>query len=110
MRAAAAFAAILLLSGCTWMRGQLEPVPSVEPTPKPETVAKPHKIPKPAEAQPAAQPVATPTVAATPDYGARCREMADNRARDAKELGASAADQQKVRDDAYRSCTAKPVN
>jgi hypothetical protein len=108
MRAAAAFAAILLLSGCTWVRGQLEPIPTVEPSPKPEPAPKPpRKIAKPV---PAPEPQIAPAAVSTPDYTARCREMADNRARDAKELGVNPADQQKVHDDAYNSCMARPTN
>jgi hypothetical protein len=44
-----------------------------------------------------------------PDYSARCHAMADNRADDAKQLGADAADQAKMRNDTYRDCMAQSV-
>jgi hypothetical protein len=52
---------------------------------------------------------ATPTTPPPPDYNARCRAMAGNRADDAKQLGASPADLAKVQQDVYRDCMAQAV-
>jgi hypothetical protein len=43
------------------------------------------------------------------DYEARCHAMAANRADDAKQLGASQADQAKMQNDTYRDCIAGSV-
>ena len=116
MRLFAVLAAALLLSSCTWMRHELDfaPAPPLVVTPKPD--AKPPHRPRvdhpvvPVVAAPAAAaPVTAPAPVAAPDYGTRCRAMADNRADDAKQLGASAADQAKVQTDTYRDCMAQSV-
>jgi len=121
MRVVVVFAAALLLTGCTWIRQELEPAPSAAvapaatPTPKPDVV-KPHKtrVEKPTAPVETATPVAAPPPVAAappppPDYNTRCHEMADNRALDAKQLGASAADQAKIQGDTYRDCMAQTV-
>jgi outer membrane biosynthesis protein TonB len=117
MRAAAAITAALLLSGCSWVRHELpwtappEPpvAPAPVPIPKPEPPRparpRPHveHVPPPEQSQ--SQPQAEPS-AAPVDYEARCRAMAANRADDAKQLGASQADQAKMQSDTYRDCIA----
>jgi hypothetical protein len=115
MRFAVVFALALTLSGCTWVQRQIGPetvTPPPQtatppaPLPKPEPV-KPRRLSKPVPAQ--ASPAPQAPVAAPPDSVARCREMADNRADDAKELGVGDADRQRLRDDTYRNCMAQPV-
>ena len=112
MRLFAVLAAALLLSSCTWVRHELDsaPAPPLVVTPKPE--AKPPHRPRgdrvPVVAAPAAAAPAT-APAPPPDYSTRCRAMADNRADDAKQLGASAADQAKMQTDTYRDCMAQSV-
>ena len=118
MRFAVVFAAALCLSGCTFMKEQLPwtqpapppPVPQQTPAPKPAP-PKPHpRVEQPAPQQPAAPAAPAPLrgdvapVESTADQQARCRAMADNRAGDAKELGASPADQTKMRDDTFHDC------
>ena len=121
MRFVAVIAAAILLSGCTWVRQELAlppmaaPAPSPAPTaPKPEP-ARPPK-PKPhvehqAPQQSQSEPQSVPVPAAPPpiDYDARCRTLAANRADDAKQLGASPADQAKMQTDTYRDCMAQSV-
>lgn len=111
MRLVAVLAAALLLASCTWVRNQMEPAPASSPAaaPIPRPESKPH-LPR-AERPSAPAPVAaTPmTAPAPPDYSARCHAMADNRADDAKQLGASPADQSKVQADTYRDCMAQSV-
>ena len=41
------------------------------------------------------------------DYESRCRTIASNRADDARQLGASPADQAKMQSDTYRDCLAQ---
>jgi hypothetical protein len=103
---------MLLLSGCAFVQRQLSPAPPpvVTPSAKPDVV-RPHK---PRGEPPAPQvQAASPTLAApappAPDYSARCHAMAGNRADDARQLGASAADQTKVLNDTYRDCMAQSV-
>jgi hypothetical protein len=114
MRLFALLAAALLLSSCTWVRHEMDfaPAPPLVVAPKPD--AKPPHRPRvdhpvvPTVAAPAAAaPAAVP--APPPDYNTRCRAMADNRADDAKQLGASTADQAKVQTDTYRDCMAQSV-
>jgi hypothetical protein len=113
MRLAVILALALTLSGCAWVQRQVGPdtvTPQTAtppmPAPKPEPV-KPRRVSKPVSAPAAPEtPVAAPP---PPDNSARCREMAENRADDAKELGVGDADRQKLRDDTYRSCMALPV-
>jgi hypothetical protein len=115
MRLVALLAIVLLLSGCTWVRRELampptSPTPAqTSPAPKPEPV-RPSK-PRPRVETPAAPPQAVPQADAPPpiDYEARCRTMASNRADDAKQLGASPADQAKMQNDTYRNCMAESV-
>ena len=115
MRHFAVLAAALLLSSCTWVRHEFYPPPTaaIPPivTPKPD--AKPTHRPrpeKPVVPVVAASPTAaTPAPVAPPDYSTRCRAMADNRADDAKQLGASATDQAKMQSDTYRDCMAQSV-
>ncbi len=119
MRLVAVLATALLLSGCTWVHKELPwtapPTPAVPApaTPKPEP--KPHaRLEKPSPPAPVAQvrdasPVAAAPAEAPVDYAARCRTMAANRADDAKGLGASPADQSKVRDETYRDCMQQSV-
>jgi hypothetical protein len=117
MRIIAVLAVALLLSGCTWVRQELSPVfPPASPAPsKPAPEPRPPRKPVPThvERPPAPPPVqsvtATPTVPPPPDYNARCRAMADNRADDAKQLGANAADLAKMQQDVYRDCMAQSV-
>jgi hypothetical protein len=47
--------------------------------------------------------------AVVPDYTARCREMASNRAADARQLGASGADAAHIQTDTYRDCIRQSV-
>ncbi|MEI9989269.1 MAG: hypothetical protein WDM86_04455 [Rhizomicrobium sp.] len=115
MRFVAVIAAALLLSGCAWVRQELAPppaAPTTQPVPKPEP-ARPPK-PKPRVERPAPVPQQTQTEpqqvapAAPPvDYDARCHTLAANRADDAKQLGASPADQAKMQSDTYRDCMAQ---
>ncbi len=105
--------AVLLLSGCAFVRRELAPAPApavVTPVAKPDVV-RPHR---PRGEPPAPQVQATsPAQAAplppAPDYSARCHAMAGNRADDARQLGASAADQARVLSDTYRDCMAQSV-
>jgi hypothetical protein len=113
MRVAAVLAAVLLLSGCTWVHRELAPVPSAAPAPKPAD--KPHKPASPTHAErptpapPAQSVTSTPAPPPPVDYSARCHAMADNRANDAKQLGASSNDLAKVQQDTYRDCMAQSV-
>ena len=118
MRVIAVLAIALLLTGCTWVRQELSPVrpPPAPPAPSKPTADThpPHKpVPPPAPVRPTAPPVqstsTTPTPPPPPDYSARCHTMAGNRADDAKQLGASAADLAKVQQDVYRDCMAQSV-
>jgi cytoskeletal protein RodZ len=120
MRAVAVLAAALLLTGCTWVQREVPwaappaapavpPKPS-EPAPRPSR-PRPHaERPTPSQtptAPPSEQTQTQPQTAPAVDYAARCRAMAVNRAGDAKDLGASAADQAKVQSDTYRDCLAQ---
>ena len=122
MRFAAVLATAMLLSGCTWVHKELPWTASTPPaaapvqalSPKPELTPKPPK-PRPRVEHPSAPPTeqpqtqSEPQAAPTVDYDARCRAMAANRASDAKELGASAADQAKMQADTYHDCMAQSV-
>ena len=44
-----------------------------------------------------------------PDYTQRCTALAESRADDAKQLGASKADQQKMQADVYENCLKQSV-
>ena len=119
MRAVAVLSAALLLTGCSWVHRELPwsapspppverssapaaPPKPAEPAPRPSR-SKPHvehSPPAPAAQQTQNEPQAAPAV----DYEARCRAMAANRAGDARDLGASAADQAKVQTDTYHDC------
>ncbi|HEY4940909.1 MAG TPA: hypothetical protein VII56_05735 [Rhizomicrobium sp.] len=109
MRVLAVLFAALALSSCAWVRHEIAPAPL---TVKPDSARlhKPHaERPAPqVQAATPAQPV-EPPAPPPPDYAARCRAMADNRANDAKQLGASAVDQTKVQSDTYRDCMAQSV-
>jgi hypothetical protein len=116
MRVAAVLAVVLLLSGCTWVHRELAPVlppaPIAAPAAKP--AEKPHKpIPPPPHAERPAPPAQSVTSTPSPpppvDYSARCHAMADNRANDAKGLGATGSDLAKVQQDTYRDCMAQSV-
>src|SRR5690242_16584312 len=120
MRVIAVLAAALLLTGCTWVRRELElaPVPpTFPPAPaKPAVEPRPPHRPAPAhiERPPAPSPPpqtvsATPTTPPPPDYSARCHAMADNRADDARQLGANGADLTKLQQDVYHDCMAQSV-
>jgi hypothetical protein len=122
MRFAAVLAAAFLLTGCSWVHKELPwtapaPPPAV-PAATPAVPAKPEPAPHPVRPKPRAErpasaapppeqtqsePQAEPVV----DYAARCHAMAANRAGDAKELGASPADQAKMQSDTYRDCMAQ---
>jgi hypothetical protein len=116
MRVIAVLAVALLLSGCTWVRRELDLSP-VPPTPPPAPVKPveprpPHRptpthFERPPAAAPAQSVTATPTTPPAPDYSARCHAMADNRADDARQLGASQTDLSKVQQDVYRDCMAQ---
>ena len=112
MRVLAVCLAALLLSSCAWVRHEIAPAtmpPVVSPAKARDRQASTGR-PEPAASNAGYAP--TPPVAAPappPDYSARCRAMADNRADDAKQLGASAADQAKVQSDTYRDCMAQSV-
>ena len=120
MRFVALIAAAILLTGCTWVRQELgttppaAPPPVVAPTPavpKPEPTRpvrpKPHaEHPAPAPQQTQTEPQAAPAPAPI-DYDARCKTLAANRADDARQLGASPADQAKMQSDTYRDCMAQ---
>jgi hypothetical protein len=121
MRVAVVLAAALLLSGCAWLQKQAPwatpPAPAsaqapAKPEPAPAHPAKPRPRAErptttaaPAPQQIQSQPQSPPPV----DYSARCHEMAGNRADDAKQLGASSADQTKVENDTYRDCMQQSV-
>lgn len=61
-------------------------------------------------APPPVQSVTSKPVPITPtDYNARCHAMADSRADDAKQLGASTADLAKVQQDVYKDCMTQSV-
>ena len=112
MRLFAVIAAALLVSSCTWARHELDlaPAPPLVITPKPD--AKPPHRPsaeRPTAPFASAPAAVTPAPVAAPDYSARCHAMADNRGDDAKQLGASTADQAKVQSDTYRDCMAQSV-
>ncbi len=121
MRFVAMFAAALLLSGCAWVKQELSPPPvapasapvsPATPVPKPEPARpikpKPH-VERPAPQQSQSEPQNAPAAPPPVDYDARCRAMAANRADDAKQLGASPADQAKMQSDTYRDCMAQSV-
>jgi hypothetical protein len=123
MRFAAAICAVLLLTGCAELRdpmtlfghGADKPAAAPTPaTPQPKPEAKPRArverqaAPAPAAAKPAPAP-ADATAEPPIDYAARCRAMADNRAGDAKGLGASPAEQATMRDETYRDCMQQSV-
>ena len=112
MRVLTVCLAMLLLSGCAFVQRQLAPAPAappvVTPSAKPD-VARPHKPHgEPPQVQ-AASPTQTAPAPPAVDYSARCHAMAGNRADDARQLGASAADQAKVLSDTYRDCMAQSV-
>jgi len=120
MRVISVLVVALLLSGCTWMRQELSPIfppaPPVSAPSKPPPETRPPHRPAPAHAErppappPAPQTIsATPTAPPPPDYGARCRAMADNRADDARQLGANAGDLAKLQQDVYRDCMVQSV-
>lgn len=118
MRAVAVLSAVLLLSGCAMLQRQLAPSvppPAAAPVAKPEPARPPHKAKPHVEKPPAPViPAAAPAPAASPpppvpDYSARCHAMAGNRADDAKQLGATAADQTKVKTDTYADCMKQSV-
>ncbi len=112
MRFVAVIAVAVLLSGCTWVRQELAPatpdpipapaIPKPEPRPKPHVERPP---PQQSQTQPQTAPAAPPPI----DYDARCRALAANRADDARQLGASPADQAKMRSDTLRDCMAQSV-
>ncbi|MEJ0025110.1 MAG: hypothetical protein WDN01_03690 [Rhizomicrobium sp.] len=120
MRFVAIVAVALLLSGCTWVRQELSPPPVAPapsapavPAPKPEPVRppkpKPH-VERPAPQQSQSEPQTAPPAPPPPvDYDARCHALAANRADDARQLGASPADQAKMQSDTYRDCMAQSV-
>ncbi len=117
MRAAAVLAAVLLVSGCTWVRKEFSPPPTAPaPMPKPEPAAPAKPRPR-VERQSAPAPlpqsqaqVPSTALAPTPaDYASRCQTMAANRADDARGLGASPAEQAKIKDDTYRDCMSQSV-
>ena len=94
------------------------PRPAVPPKPKPHIppppplrAAVPPTTTAPAPAAPAAtapvQQAAVPEPA--PDYTQRCTALAESRADDAKQLGASKADQQKMQTDVYENCLKQSV-
>jgi hypothetical protein len=115
MRVVVVLVAALLLSSCTWLRQELaSPAPpSVTPVAKPPE-AKPHP-PTPHAERPVPQPQVQnslpvpPPAPPQPDYNSRCHEMANNRVDDAKQLGASPADQAKIQNDTYKDCMAQSV-
>ena len=115
MRVIAVLAVALLLSGCTWVRQELSPLlpPPVPPAPsKPTVETKPPRKPTPpvhVERPPAQSVTASPTTPPPPNYSERCHAMADNRADDARQLGANGADLAKVQQDVYRDCMAQSV-
>jgi len=118
MRILAVLAAALLLSGCTWLRHEFSPVPPapppipakpvVEPARPPRKPA-PEHVERPPPAPPPQSVSATPAPPTPPDYSARCHAMADNRANDARQLGAAGADLAKVQQDVYHDCMAQSV-
>ncbi|HEX4304377.1 MAG TPA: hypothetical protein VHZ78_16410 [Rhizomicrobium sp.] len=115
MRLFAVLAAALLLSSCAWVRHEIVPTQAPPPAATPATPAakpdpaRPHRphIPAATTQSMMATPVTTPATPPAPDYSARCHAMADNRAADARQLGASAADQTKMQADTYRDCMAQ---
>ncbi len=114
MRVIAVFAVALLLSDCTWVRQELEPtsappvaVPSPKPDAKPPHRPQAERPPVAPVALPAPAPAVAPAAAPPIDYSARCHVMARNRADDARQLGAPAADQMKIESDTYRDCMAQ---
>jgi len=84
---------------------QTAPVPKPEPAHPAKPRPRVERPTAPASVQAEPQTDAPPPI----DYESRCRTMASNRADDAKQLGASPADQAKVQNDAYRSCMAESV-
>ena len=120
MRVAIVPAAALLVTGCTWVHQQLPwtappPPAAVAPKPEPAPTPKPRaRMERPAAPASVAQVRDEPPVAAAQteppvDNAARCHTMADNRADDAKGLGASSADQTKMRDDTFHDCMQQSV-
>ncbi|HWD28932.1 MAG TPA: hypothetical protein VG387_17290 [Rhizomicrobium sp.] len=127
MRAVAILAVALLLTGCTWVQKEIPwsappapqpaapqaavpavPPKAAEPAPRPARPRPRVERPAPSQAPTAPPPEQTPSQSApVVDYQARCRAMAANRASDARELGASAADQAKMQSDTYRDCLAQ---
>ena len=115
MRFVVLVAAALCLSGCAWVKQKLPwetppvPAPVTAPTPKPAPAEVPPK-PRPHVEQPAAPASApqlrgdVPATESAVDRETRCRRMADNRADDAKGLGASPADQAAMRADTLHDC------
>lgn len=119
MRFAAVLATALLLSGCAWVKQQVPwntpPIAAPTPSPKPSEPAKPAEPPKPEVQHPPHphddHPDAAPQLrgdVAPPEsdaqHQARCRTMADNRAADARGLGASTADQARMRSETFSDC------
>ncbi len=116
MRLVAVITAAMLLSGCAWVRHELDPpvaAPASAPSPavpKPEPARppkpKPHvERPEQSQTEPQTAPAAPPPI----DYDARCKTLAAHRADDAKQLGASPADQAKMQSDTSRDCMAQSV-
>ncbi|MBV9045929.1 MAG: hypothetical protein JO294_12450 [Alphaproteobacteria bacterium] len=104
MRVIAVCAIALLLTGCTWVRKELAAPPLSFPPARSAPESKPHK---PNPGRPPQVQSSAPVTAPAADYSARCRDMAANRGVDARQLGASAADQAKVQADTYRDCMAQ---
>jgi hypothetical protein len=124
----------VLLAGCSTMKHVFAPSPvaitgpadTPVPTPRPAVPPKPKPhIPPPPPLRAAVPPTistpAPPEAAATPpvqqaavpepapDYTQRCTALAESRADDAKQLGASKADQQKMQTDVYENCLKQSV-
>jgi hypothetical protein len=119
----------VLLAGCSTIKHVFAPTPvaitgpadTPIPTPRPPVPPKPKPhippppplraaVPPTTATPPAPEPVATPPVQQAavpepaPDYTQRCTALAESRADDAKQLGASKADQQKMQTDVYENC------
>ena len=114
MRVVVVCFAALLLSSCAWVRHEIGPAPAPPaavppPAAKPDTPKPPRKPHVERAAPPQVQSAApvAPAAAPPPDYSGRCHAMAQNRADDAKQLGADAADQAKMLGDTYRDCMAQ---
>ncbi|HEV2651351.1 MAG TPA: hypothetical protein VGU69_08845 [Rhizomicrobium sp.] len=129
----------VLLAGCSTIKHVFAPAPvaitgpadTPVPTPRPAVPPKPKThIPPPPPLRAAIPPSTTTTTttpAATPapvaaapvqqaaapepapDYTQRCTALAESRADDAKQLGASKADQQKMQADVYENCLKQSV-